>query len=175
MPTFSASSQRRCPDQIVTRLVCPLMLRDLSVRGDGVMPNSFSSLRFLSGSDARNPTQIVYNSMTSCFAASFATLYCSTWYLVLGTWYCTWYLVLGMVFGTLYLVLGTWYGTWYLVWYLVLGVVLGTWSGTWYLVLGLVLGTCYLLLGTWCGTWYLAWYLVLGVVLGTWYGTWCGH
>ena len=30
--------------------VCQTMLRDLSVRGDGVMPDSFSSLRFLNGS-----------------------------------------------------------------------------------------------------------------------------
>ena len=61
VPTFSASPEWRIPMTNVTCVVCPLMLRDLSVRGDGVMPNSFSSLRFLSGSDARNPTQIVYN------------------------------------------------------------------------------------------------------------------
>ena len=48
--------------------VCQTMLRDLSVRGDGVMPNSFSSLRFLSGSDARNPTQIVYNKYDKRFS-----------------------------------------------------------------------------------------------------------
>ena len=53
VPTLAASPQRRCRDQIVTRLLSVrIMLRDLSVRGDGVMPNSFSSLRFLSDSDA---------------------------------------------------------------------------------------------------------------------------